>query len=282
MMQCKLVDVFSKHKLQGNGLTIFYDYEALSTKQMQAWTREMRQFESIFVDMQSKPYRAHIFTMEEELDFAGHPLLGLAYHLHESIGKKDGQCHWSIALNHTVVELSSVWEGKYFKASMHQGVPKLITTLSSAQAEPFYEALGIGQLQPHDYPAQVISTGLPYLVVPIEHGLSKVVFKTTELETMLEKYHAKFLYLIDINNFEGRTWDNRGSVEDIATGSAAGPVAVYLFEHGLTTSKKVTIKQGRFVDRPSEIDVELVCNEDHIADVIVSGYVTKVGSFTPE
>ncbi|NOU49418.1 PhzF family phenazine biosynthesis protein [Pseudoalteromonas sp. JBTF-M23] len=282
-MHCKLVDVFSKHKLQGNGLTIFYDFdEPLDKRKMQAWTREMRQFESIFINTNAHPYRAWIFTMEEELDFAGHPLLGLTYHLHESIATPQQQCNWSIALNHTVVELSSLWEGKHFKASMHQGAPEFIATLSSAQAEPFYEALGIGHLQPHDYPAQVITTGLPYLVVPIEHGLSKVAFKTTELETMLEKYQAKFLYLVDINNFEGRTWDNRGSVEDIATGSAAGPVAVYLFEHGLTTNKKVTIKQGRFVDRPSEIDVELVHERGEITDVIVSGYVTKVGSFVPE
>ena len=28
-MKCKLVDVFAKEKLSGNGLTIFYGYEGL-------------------------------------------------------------------------------------------------------------------------------------------------------------------------------------------------------------------------------------------------------------
>ncbi|CAM3972562.1 PhzF family phenazine biosynthesis protein [Pseudoalteromonas byunsanensis] len=278
-MRCKLVDVFSKQKLQGNSLAVFYDCQELSKRQMQAWTREMRQFESIFVDTSVTPYRAWIFTMEEELDFAGHPLIGLAYHLHELFGVPDETYTWSIELNQKVVELSSRWRGKHFLATMHQGAPEFIHTLTSKQSEPFYAALGIEQLQPQELPAQVISTGLPYLILPIEHGLSKVSFNTDQLESMLEQYQAKFLYLIDVNNFEGRTWDNLGSIEDIATGSAAGPVAAYLYQQGLTTQADISIGQGRFVDRPSEIKVELKCVGSEIVDAIVSGYVTHVGDF---
>ncbi|MCF6434190.1 MULTISPECIES: PhzF family phenazine biosynthesis protein [Pseudoalteromonas] len=279
-MQCKLVDVFSKQKLQGNGLAIFHDCQGLSKRQMQAWTREMRQFESIFVDTNVTPYRAWIFTMEEELDFAGHPLIGLSYYLHQQFGTPSDTHTWSIELNHKVVELTSRWRGKHFLAAMHQGAPELINTLSAKQSEPFYAALGIEQLQPQDLPVQVISTGLPYLILPIEHGLSKVSFSTNKLESMLEQYQAKFLYLIDVNNFEGRTWDNLGSVEDIATGSAAGPVAAYLYQQGLTTEPHISIQQGRFVDRPSEIKVELTCDGKDIVNIVVSGYVTHVGDFT--
>ena len=50
-MKCKLVDVFAKKKLAGNGLTIFYDYDALDKSEMLSLTQEMRHFESIFVQV---------------------------------------------------------------------------------------------------------------------------------------------------------------------------------------------------------------------------------------
>jgi hypothetical protein len=69
------VDAFSTKPLSGNGVTVFRLREALSTAVMQELTREMRQFESIFVlqKARSQTVRAWVFTMEEELDFAGHP-----------------------------------------------------------------------------------------------------------------------------------------------------------------------------------------------------------------
>jgi len=36
---------------------------------------------------------------------------------------------------------------------------------------------------------------------------------------------AKFAHVLDPARLEGRTWDNAGRVEDVATGSAAGPAA---------------------------------------------------------
>ena len=79
------VDVFSSKPLSGNGVTVFQARKALPTVVMQELTREMRQFESIFVlqKARSQTVRAWVFTMEEELDFAGHPILGAAAALHE-------------------------------------------------------------------------------------------------------------------------------------------------------------------------------------------------------
>ena len=37
--------------------------------------------------------------------------------------------------------------------------------------------------------------------------------------------------------FTGRTWDNFGLVEDIATGSAAGPVGAFLVKNKLAEAK---------------------------------------------
>src|SRR5882762_5344559 len=67
------VDVFSNKPYSGNGLTIFTDAKPLEKSTMQTITQEMRQFESVFLhQIDSNTFRASIFTMEEELDFAGH------------------------------------------------------------------------------------------------------------------------------------------------------------------------------------------------------------------
>ncbi len=79
------VDVFSRRALQGNGLVVVLEAEHLSTAVMQELTREIRQFETAFlagVDLPGRSARLRIFTEDEELDFAGHPVLGAAAVLH--------------------------------------------------------------------------------------------------------------------------------------------------------------------------------------------------------
>jgi trans-2,3-dihydro-3-hydroxyanthranilate isomerase len=54
----------------------------------------------------------------------------------------------------------------------------------------------------------------------------------------------------------GFAWDNAGRVEDVATGSVAGPAAGYLLHHGVRpTGQPVLVHQGRFTGRPSTIEV---------------------------
>lgn len=277
-MKCKLVDVFAKQKLMGNGLTVFYDYELLSQSQMQALTREMKQFESIFLSCDSDGFRARIFTEQEELDFAGHPLLGLCLHLHEAYATEDCQ-QWQVKLNKKTVTLRSDATSDVFLASMDQGKPEFLKQLFNSQSRVFYQALGLDE-PGFGYPAEVVTTGLSYLVLPVDGGLDNVEFKVNDLTPLLAEHNAKFLYLVDIGFrsqiFEGRTWDNDGRVEDIATGSAAGPVGAYLYKHQLSESTQMVIHQGRFVNRPSEITVELECQGQHIENVIVSGSVVNV------
>ena len=73
------VDVFADQPLRGNGLIVVTSVDQLATALMQEITREMRQFESIFlsaVDLPGRQATARIFTLDEELVFAGHPVLG--------------------------------------------------------------------------------------------------------------------------------------------------------------------------------------------------------------
>ena len=118
------VDVFSSKPLSGNGVTVFQLRKALPTVVMQELTREMRQFESIFVlqKARSQTVRAWVFTMEEELDFAGHPILGAAAALHEETMAGVRKVSWTFRLNKKSFPVQTIRHGSHYRAVMDQGV----------------------------------------------------------------------------------------------------------------------------------------------------------------
>jgi len=84
---------------------------------------------------------------------------------------------------------------------------------------------------------------------------------------------AKFVLVLDAAARELRTWDNLGKVEDVATGSAAGPTAAYLFRLGLADPRHpIEIAQGRFAGRPSRLTV----SQGGQGQLLVSGEVWPV------
>ncbi|MBN1636626.1 MAG: PhzF family phenazine biosynthesis protein [Deltaproteobacteria bacterium] len=281
-MKAKLVDVFAEGKLTGNGLTIFWNCTDLSSDDMQALTQEMRQFESVFVqgEPEGNTVRARIFTMEEELDFAGHPLIGLAAHLHEEYGTKDTH-QWIIELTSRHVHLVSYSRGDHYSAEMKQGAPEFISVLDQSARDEILSALNIRNSDTANLPCEVISTGLPYLIVPVTHGIERARILTTDFESLLYRHGAKFVYVLDVHSFEGRTWDNEGNVEDIATGSAAGPAAAFLCKAGLVSGNtSFHIRQGRMFGRPSNIGVFIETNEGTITDIVVRGDIHTVASIS--
>src|SRR6266853_6506144 len=79
------VDVFTDRALTGNALAVFLDGRGLSTEQMQALARETNLSETTFIvpgdaaAEKSRGVRVRIYTVAEELPFAGHPTLGTAF-----------------------------------------------------------------------------------------------------------------------------------------------------------------------------------------------------------
>jgi trans-2,3-dihydro-3-hydroxyanthranilate isomerase len=275
-----LVDVFAHEPLSGNGLSVFLLDEELPTHAMQSITREMRQFETIFLRRieQSARFNARIFTMEEELPFAGHPVIGAAALIHSELFSKQDVTHLEFALGDRSINVMSCREGKSFMAEMDQGVATVEPPISAGMYETFLKALNlsISDLAP-DLPLQVVSTGLPYLIVPINSNLEHAQIVVPDFEALLETVGAKFVYVLQIDRLEGRTWDNGGRVEDIATGSAAGPAAVYLITHKrASTGDNLVLAQGRFLNRPSELYASVQGSSE--LSVTIKGQVCFVGS----
>ena len=140
-----------------------------------------------------------------------------------------------------------------------------------------HPTLELADLHP-ELPLQVVSTGLPYLIVPLRRGLERARIGTTDFGAVLARLGAAFVYVLDVEAREGRSWDNAGRVEDIATGSAVGPAAAYLVAQGYA-SPGVTLPfaQGRFVGRPSHLRACVEAGIDDAWRVAVSGEVCLVG-----
>ena len=270
------VDVFATAPLTGNGLTVFLDTDGWSHSVMQLLTRELKQFESIFLsDISPVGATARVFTVEEELPFAGHPVLGAAAVLHRTQAKEAERRSWTLRLPHGAVAVTTRQLGDHYLCEMNQGAAVSGGNVHAVALKPILTRLGLDEADlVSGISAQVVSTGLPYLIVPVRPAaLARAAIQGSDLEGLLGAMGAKFVLVLDVERPEVRTWDNLGRVEDVATGSAAGPAAAYLFSLGLADRNlPVDLAQGRFAGRPSKLAV-VEGKEGHI---LVSGEVWPI------
>ncbi len=267
------VDVFSDKVLSGNGLTVVFCNRELHDSLMLKLTKEFKQFETIFVrKIDDNIFNARIFTVEEELDFAGHPIIGAAATIHSHFFGNKKDVAITFQLKNKTVLTNSKKMANYYDVQMNQGKSQFLYTVPKEKWNNYVQALNLSEKNLSEkLPMEVVSTGLPYLLVPISSGIENTKIICSAFNEMLEEVDAKFVYVLDVNNIEGRTWDNQGNVEDVATGSAAGPVGAYLYKHNIVNDdNEIIINQGRFVGRPSKIKVSM---SDSGEEMLVSGNV---------
>jgi trans-2,3-dihydro-3-hydroxyanthranilate isomerase len=274
------VDVFSDAPYAGNGLIVVFGGVDEAAERLLAVAQELRQFETIFVGGTSDDgaVAARIFTVEEELAFAGHPVIGAAAALHERLAPTELERRWTFRIDGRSIPVTSARHGGYFAATMNQGKPSTPRVVAAERRAEVAAALGLRECDLLPFPMQVISTGLPYLIVPVTpEGLERARVAVDDLALRLADVGASFVYVLDPVAPEGRTWDNAGRVEDVATGSAAGPAAAYLEQHGwASTAAGIALRQGRLVGRPSVIRVE----QTAAGELLVHGAVAPVATGT--
>ncbi|MGW3285184.1 PhzF family phenazine biosynthesis protein [Streptomyces sp. NPDC001002] len=272
------VDVFTKLPFSGNSLTVFPDAAGVSGSQMQRITQEMRHFESIFLEETNgvgDAWRARVFDLSEELDFAGHPVIGAASVLHAMAGG-DTTRTWSLDLKARTVEVITERRGRGRYASvLDQGPPQFLGQPVLTDLASWFS---LDQRDLHDgLRPEIVSTGLDYLIVPVRTGALQRARITSDIGQPLARSGAQFAYLLDADALEGRHWNNDGVVEDVATGSAAGCVAAYLRRHGrLGDGDRQVLRQGRFCGRPSEMTISAHGDSADITSVRVGGEVAVV------
>lgn len=77
-------DVFSSKALSGNGVTVVFIEDAIDDKVLQKIAQELKQYETVFVYPERQGgFPIRIFTVQEEIPFAGHPVIGTAAVIHK-------------------------------------------------------------------------------------------------------------------------------------------------------------------------------------------------------
>ena len=240
------VDVFSSERLSGNGLAVVFHREELGAEFMLKMAQEFRQFETIFLcEAGEKTFRARIFTVEEELDFAGHPIIGAACSVHEKLYPGESSISVSFVLNAKSVRSESVKMKSYYQATMNQGVPEFLGSVDEERRRVFMQALNLTEEDLHPrLPMEVVSTGLPYLLVPLVSGLDKARIGSGQFEQLLSGVKAKFVYIFDVEKREGRTWDNSGAVRMRRQAAPRGRRAL-IYASGACATRAKTLCSGR-------------------------------------
>lgn len=278
------VDVFSARPLEGNQLAVFIDAGNLRDEQMQALARETNLAETTFVTRRSpdaereQGYKVRIFTVKEELPFAGHPTLGTAFALRGQSGANE------IALDLKIGRIPvnfSINERGEEVGEMRQRDPEFLEDHSRDEVA---RATG---LHPDDLdnnlPVQTVSTGVPFTIVPVRSlkTIQRLPFNWANAVPYLERHKGKFFYFVCCETVDpaarlhARMLFYNG--EDPGTGSAAGCAASWMAAHGVSQSgERVLIEQGIEIQRPSRIFVRAERTGDHITNVRVGGSVVEV------
>ena len=284
------LDVFTRTPLTGNPLAIFTDARGLSDQQMQALAREMNLSETTFVlprEAQVEAQegkRVRIFTVEEELPFAGHPTLGTALYLHSTAASSGDEIVLDLNVGKIGVRFSTCSNHRSNRVAgdvfgeMRQRDPEFGPTLPPDKVA---SVLGSEEIAA-ELPSQIVSTGLPFAIVPIRDSKALANLKPDLVKAgaLLEGTGARFCYFISPER-QGRL-EVRARMffyggEDPATGSAAGCAVSWMVRHGVAKSdEQILIHQGVEARRPSEIFVRATREGEKVTNVRVGGYAVEV------
>jgi len=297
LLQFYQTDVFTSEPFGGNPLAVFPDPGELTEREFQQIAREMNLSETVFV-LPPTDTRAvakiRIFTPSQEIPFAGHPILGTFYvlgtlkrlPLQEPVTKVFYECHLGVFPLELIV-----LKGQIEQVVMSHPSPEFLEVVS--QMETLFElakALGVQKAQIVDspFPVEIVSTGLPVLIVPIRTLTaikSMEVNHSAVLEICARLGTNGIMVYTTMTLEESATVHTRmfadpiGVPEDPATGSASGALGAYLVKNGVVEvgpTTEVVIEQGYEIDRPSRILVQVFSDDDIIQEVKVGGQVVMV------
>src|SRR5271165_600619 len=285
-------DVFSSKSLEGNSLAVFFDGRGLSDEEMQLIAKEMNLSETTFIipresEVESeRGVRVRIFTVQEELPFAGHPTLGTAFAVRGESGARE------VILDLNAGKVPVRFEqapGEPAFGEMTQLDP-IFGMQHDREAVARATGLKVDDFDP-SLPIETVSTGVPFTIAPLK-SLSVIqelrvdVYGAAEY---LKKTEGKFIYFVARETVDpaarlhARMLFYNG--EDPATGSAAGCTAAWMVAHGVAEpDERVLIEQGMEMRRPSRIFVRAAFqvnprnghSDNRVVNVRVGGNAVEV------
>lgn len=279
-MDFYIVDVFAEEKYQGNQLAVLIPSITISTEEMQKIAREINFNETTFIlsgKQANGGYDVRIFTPDVEVPFAGHPTLGTAFIIQNFSENNESK---QITLNLKVGQIPVNFEGE--QLIMKQNPPEVGTIIPDQDI--FTEILQISNEDIDSrFPIQVVSTGLPTLIVPLVSldAVNRCKINHNAFQHFIDHVIKASILVFSTetklpeNDLNVRVFlDDTGFPEDPATGSANGNLAGYLIAHDFFESKKIEyrVKQGFQMGRPSILNIQAEKTQDFI-QILVGGKV---------
>jgi trans-2,3-dihydro-3-hydroxyanthranilate isomerase len=290
-------DVFTDVPFGGNPVAVIPDAAGLTDLELQQIAREMNLSETVFVfppSDQAAVVKIRIFTPTQEIPFAGHPVIGTFFvlgtlkrlALREPVTRVLQECNLGLF----PVDIH-VKEGRITHVVMSQPQPQFLDIVESRDdLFSLARALGMArqQITETKWPVQVVSTGLPVMIVPVRTltAVRSIVPDVSAIAELCQQYGANGIMTFSTMTVEQQaTVHTRmfapliGIIEDPATGSASGALGAYLLQHGVVEvapTTEIIAEQGYEIERPSRILIQVESEDDVIQTVKVGGQAVMV------
>jgi len=288
-----LVDVFTDTQFEGNQLAVFPDPEDISADSMQKIANEFNLSETTFVfpsDDENCDCKVRIYTPQNELLMAGHPTIGTAFTLLQyGLIKPKNKNYFVFEEGVGPVKVEfELQNNKPDLIFMNQPIPEFGPILSESSKIAELLSLKNEDIR-SDIPVQVISSGVPFLFVPLTNidAVKNAKVRIDLLDDVLKDFETKQIFIFTTETERKDSFvhcrmfaPTFGIVEDPATGSAHGPLGAYLVKYGLSDGKRFASEQGFEMGRPSIINVEVKHANDKIINVKVGGNCVMMGKGT--
>jgi PhzF family phenazine biosynthesis protein len=272
--KCRLfhVDAFTRERFCGNPAVVVLDAEVLSEDQMRRIARELGCQEVAFVlgsDSPDYDVEVRFFSPRREVAFIGHATVAAHYVRAIANGVPKGKVRQKSGTGIYEVELTG--RGQALHVSIHQSPATFGPVVPEERRAPVLDALGISSASLHPgCPMQVMSKANSRLLIGLQspETLESLQPKMDALMHLTPHVGADgFFVFALVPGSEPLTTEARmfcpvlGVPEDPVSGNAHGMLGVYLLSNGLLAAEggkaRFTGHQGRFVDRPGTVHVEV-------------------------
>ena len=280
------VDVFTDRAFGGNPLAVVLDAGGLSTAQMQAIASEFNYSETTFVlppRDRAHDAQVRIFTVNREIPFAGHPNVGTAFVLAAEAAKPP--VRWLFEEQAGLVPVEVLTEqGRAVGAELTAPEPlSRLAPMSTAEAAACI-SLAPADITTDRHPPQIVSVGLPFLVVEVtsRDALRRAKPDAAAFARTLPSLgcDAVYFYTRDVPPAEACELQARmfhpgssGLSKDPATGSATVAAAALLADLANERDGEIKLRIGQGVDmgRPSLLLTRVVKRNGAIVSAHVGG-----------
>jgi len=289
-LHVKQLDAFTDSPFTGNPAGVVLDGSTLSEELMQAVAREMNASETAFILPPTVPaadLRIRWFTPTVEVPLCGHATIA------SFVAMADEQMHGMIGA------------GTFgFRLETKSGILPVEVRRGASDVQVFFglpipefERAGQWKLdlmqmlgvQSEDFESRLPMVTAGYLYVPfrrlhvifamkpnfaalrqflINRKLGGLCVFTTETVERSSSVHSRFFA------------PHLGIDEDPVTGSANGPLGVYLFERGLVEAPegplRIVGEQGDVIRRPGRVEIEVRVEEKRVSALRVGGGAVTV------